>query len=333
MPFQVTYSKHPRVFRQVVLRTAGDNQFHICTSQLNLEALVDGDLLGHTIQWEQVAGTTVTLIGANTLTPTFDAVDGTDKVFRCYIDQGTPYEQFAEVTIFKTPVSFPGFGWNPSQNWVGDPFTLLPVDAGTITSFVDITVPPPTSTHGEELGSVTVVEVEWDHPGQEVYDKYISQYKVVENGTEVDEVPDTPTLFDSNAGTGPPTDARFYVGTFATYRIDTYYNINGIEYIRESDTVDFTVLPVPSVMAYNDAVDGMGWNPSQNWHTRTNFRNIVQSEESAGSTGWNPDNPWLSVVKYSNTVMDDESMSGFAWSPDTPWINMTRFDPSGIGSG
>ena len=85
MPHQVSYSQRPKLFSQVVLVTAGDDQIHICTPIIYLQAIVTGDMSGHTLEWEQIEGTAVTLINDNTLTPEFVAVDNTDKIFRLWI--------------------------------------------------------------------------------------------------------------------------------------------------------------------------------------------------------------------------------------------------------
>jgi hypothetical protein len=179
-----------------------------------------------------------------------------------------------------------------------------------------------------------VVEVSWQHPIDAVEQTYIAQYKVVENGTVVDEIPDVP-LWNAGNGAGPPTDPLFYAGTYANYRIDTYYNIAGVEYVRESCTKDFTSLPAPNVRAYNDAVDEMGWEPDRQWYRRTNFLNIVVNETDViDEMGWEPDRQWYRRTNFSNIVVQDTTfMNEMGWEPDRQSINITRFDPSGIGSG
>lgn len=333
MPFQVSYSTRHRQFKQIKLITAGDDQYHICTPTIYLEAIVEGDLLGHTVEWEQTGGTLVTLQNSNTLTPFFDAVDGVDKVFTIYLDRYTPYEQSDEVRIIKTPTSFCSMGTDPDRQWFRSGIDPDPVACDDITEFVNVTVPDPTTIHGEEPGSQTIVEVTWQHPGHQQHDPYIEQYKVVENGIVVDDIPDVP-IWDAGDGTGPPTEPLFYAGTFATYRIDTYYNIAGVKYVRESCTKDYTTLPVPLVKAYNDAVDKMAFDPDKQWYNRVNYLNIVRTGESFPETAFDPDRQWYRRTNYGNIVQDQTSVTGpMAFEPDSQWINITRYDPSGIGSG
>ena len=306
MPFQVTFSNRSRLLSQVILLTAGEDQFHICTPTIYLEAIVVGNITGHSVQWEQLSGTPVVLFDSNTLTPYFNVVDGTDKSFRVWIDKNTPLEQFDDVNIIKTPTSDGYFAVHRNQQYFGSGINPSAVTCEDITPFVDVYVPPPTTIRGEETGSVTSVIVSWQHPGNVPNDSYISQYVVMENGIAVDYIPDVP-IFDAGEGTGPPSEPLEYVGTFAQYRIDTYYNIAGFEYVRESCTQDFSGLVAPTVVAINDAVDKVSVNRDQQYFTRTNFSNIVVNETD------------IPVVA--------------SLSRDQQFINITRTDPSGIGSG
>ena len=241
MPFQVSLSSRRRIYGQISYVSAGADQYHICTPVVYLEAAVVGDLIGHSLLWEQLSGTPVTLFNANTLTPYFNYTDGSDKVFRFWIDKGTPEQQFDDMTVYRTPTSRTSAGFDSEQQsftYTLDPPAVNCVDI--IANVVSI-VPPPTSLEGEEAGTTYNIVVSWQHPGNTITDPHIEQYRVLENGFEVDSIPPTPIAtageIDGTAG-GPPSDPLEYYGTLALYKIDTYYNIGGFKYLRESCTKD-----------------------------------------------------------------------------------------------
>ncbi len=315
--------------------TAGDDQIHICTPIIYLQAIVTGDMSGHTLEWEQIEGTAVTLINDNTLTPEFVAVDNTDKIFRLWIDRYTPFEQFDDVRILKTPTSFADCGFNYIQSVVGGELDPQPVECTDITAFVNVSVPPPSSLEGEEPGSAVVVEISWAHPTVNTrFNDYIEQYKVIENGTlVVANVPAVP-IPDAGEGNGPPTDPLEYNGTFADYRIDTYYNIAGKKFVKESCTQPFSTLPQPLVKAYNDSVRGTGFHYQQSTFSKTIFGNIFRSAEDSADVSFKTDQPYLTRVNFSfisNSEGSDEANVSFDMT--TPDINITRFGGTGIGGG
>lgn len=103
-------------------------QIAVCEPIVYLEAIVDGDLTGHSFGWVQISGSpTVTLLpvpGYDTRTYyTVTGLPGTDKVFRFYIDRYTPYEQFLDLTVRTTPATY-GLTLNYG---VGD-YTTIPND-------------------------------------------------------------------------------------------------------------------------------------------------------------------------------------------------------------
>jgi len=170
-------------------------------------------------------------MNANTLAPSYDIIDNTDKKFRVWIDRYTTFEQSDEVLIFRTPTSYGETSFNNNQPFFQTGIFPLAVETDDIEAFVNVTMPPPTSLQGEESNPSIVVEITWEHPINTIYQPYIAQYKVVEDGLVVDDLPDTP-ISTAGDGLGLPSEPLFYPGTFADYRIDTYYNIAGIEYIR-----------------------------------------------------------------------------------------------------
>jgi len=335
MPFQISYSQRPRLVSQVTLVTAGEDQIHICTPTMYLEGIVIGDMSGHTIEWEQIGGTAVTLINGNTLTPQFDEVDSTDKVFRLYIDRYTGFEQFDDVVILKTPTSFAGCSFTTDQQTITFELDPQPVDCGDITAFVSVTVPPPSSLEGEDpAGASIVVEVSWAHPILNTrFVPYIEQYRVVEDTLVVDNVPNSP-IPTAGEGGGPPSDTLQYDGTFAEYRIDTYYNIAGIKIVKESCTQDFSTLPQPLVKAYNDAVRGVSFTPVQSSLTTTYFTNIAIQEEDMAAVAFMGTESHLDRVNFSFiNISEGVDPAIVTFSSTTSSINITRFGGTGIGGG
>ena len=98
--------RSPQIFDQVdpvtevVLTQQNRFVVNICDINGIVEAVVDGDITGHTILWEQIEGPPVTLVGADTLTPTFDNNPvGQTRIFRLTIDAGLCVEQIGDYTV------------------------------------------------------------------------------------------------------------------------------------------------------------------------------------------------------------------------------------------
>lgn len=168
MPFQVVYNVSQVPVGIIESFTAGEDQVVVCATQITLQATIIGDTTGHTFEWDgPISGTAagVTVTEANFVTPrptdtpssgwsgtTLYYInpaedDGSpfnplalfdDKVWRFFIDRGTAFEQFDDVTIFGTPISNNYFGipeqlnrtprnayLNPKTG-VGDVFSRVP---------------------------------------------------------------------------------------------------------------------------------------------------------------------------------------------------------------
>lgn len=111
MSSQILRTTSHRRRSSVDLISAGDIQNVTCAPIVYLEATVNGDLTGHSVEWVQISGTpTVTLEPGGTPLQTFYTVavgqSGSDKVFRCYVDRNTQIEQHRDVSIRTTPRSF-----------------------------------------------------------------------------------------------------------------------------------------------------------------------------------------------------------------------------------
>lgn len=342
MPHQVSFSHRKRVFNEVRLISAGQDQYNLCGSRVYLLAEVEGMLAGHTVEWEQNSGTGVTLFNQFNINPYYDEVDSSDKVFTIYIDRGTPYEQSASTKVFGTPTSLASgscesTGFSVQKNDILD---MLPVACDDIEAFVNISVDPPTSTHGVETGVNIDIELTWDHPGDAVKDLHIEQYRVVENGVDVGFYPPTPLPLAGEilgAGEGPPSMTLFYLGILANYRIDTYYNISGMKYVRESCVKDFTNLTIPSVDAYNDAIDGTTFanNTENTTFNRINYITVtLQYEDTPTPTFRNEtENTNFSRTNFTTETLTYEGAAVTSFGSSDSFINITRLGGIGIGGG
>lgn len=133
------------VSKPVSLVSAGDNQVAICEPIVYLQATVDGDLSRHYTEWEQISGVPmVSLITVDAVSSYYTVLGlpGTDKVFRFWVDRGTPFAQYKDITVRTTPVSdvspfevgelvtingAPDYAKVPYARFIG----LTPFDTGT----------------------------------------------------------------------------------------------------------------------------------------------------------------------------------------------------------
>lgn len=107
MPFQISLHSSTKSRGVINSLTAGTDQYATCAAEITLTATVDGNLGGHTVGWEQVAGDTqiVWLTPTDQLSVTFAIVGegSNDRTFRFYIDKGTPLELSDDVVTWGTP--------------------------------------------------------------------------------------------------------------------------------------------------------------------------------------------------------------------------------------
>lgn len=132
---QILWVASRRKIPAVSIVTAGEDQNAICVPAVYLEAVIDGSLLGHTAQWEQVSGSPIVellSVGGPTPNPLLayylvPGLPGTDKVFRFVIDKGTSSEQSMTVTIRTTPSTYvKTFDYGRNYTEVTPPYYALP---------------------------------------------------------------------------------------------------------------------------------------------------------------------------------------------------------------
>lgn len=332
MPFQITLTHGRGAPAFIELVTAGPDQLHICTPTITLTAEIIGDPAGHIFLWEQLEGTIVSLDTPNELSTDFAAVDSTDKLFRFWIDKGSPEQQFDEMWIFKTPFSDCPFSQDNDNSDFNISITADPVACDDIIATFTISAPSPSSPHGEEpLPPIITVPVEWQHPGDPLKDLYISQYEVFENNVSVAFVPPIPpaTIGDP---LGPPADLLEYAGSLSTYRIDTHYNISNIHVFTEpSCEKDFTGLVVPVIKIYNDTT-AFSQDNTSSLFGRVDFVFIQKSIPDPTVFSMDNTNREFNRIDFDFIKMEEQDNTSFSQSVGDNLINITRVDQQGIGS-
>ena len=104
MPFQVSYSLNSIPPGEIHFFSAGDDQVTVCDTSVTLTAIVVGDLLGHTVVWEQLTGPAVTFTSpVDQLIVTYDIASFEDRSFRFYIDKGKYAQQSDDVHVYGAP--------------------------------------------------------------------------------------------------------------------------------------------------------------------------------------------------------------------------------------
>jgi hypothetical protein len=328
MGFQVAFSSKRAQLPVLTLITAGENQTILCgVSTIFLEAVVDNpaNIPGNTLLWEQLEGVPVTLSSPNTLATNYPFTETSDKLFRFWINKGTPVEQFKDVRVYHTPTSLTGFSKKTDQKAYAPGPNPLPVECSSITGTVTTIPGIPSVPDGEDPAVNVIVLVEWQHPGS--HDDFLLQYRIFENGLEVGKIP--PTL-PSNIGDplGPPTTLE-YQGGLEQYSIESYYNIRGVDYTAESCDVDFSTLDVPDNLVYNSTNTFSSNNQSSIFKTNFTFNINSQQDQTAFSnnTQYSSD-----IIKFDFEVQNGEDDLSFSTSATNRISSINRIDQQGIGS-
>ena len=104
MPFFIATSYRQTSMGIITSMDAGRDQQLVCASNSTLTATVIGNLAGHSVEWEQISGSTVSFTTpTNQLSVDFTQFAFDDKVFRFTIDKNLPWEMYDELSVFGTP--------------------------------------------------------------------------------------------------------------------------------------------------------------------------------------------------------------------------------------
>jgi len=104
MSFQILISTFRRNLSSIEsISTLGDITV-ICQTYITLTAILQGDITGHTFEWEQTSGFPVDWVGSRfSTTVTFSQTIKNDKTFRFWVDRGTAIQRFRDVNVWNTP--------------------------------------------------------------------------------------------------------------------------------------------------------------------------------------------------------------------------------------
>lgn len=93
----------------IVILSAGEDQYATCANTVYLEATIRGNTSGHTFLWELIEGTSTPPIVLTQTSQTqafyFASPFTTDLKFRYWIDKGKVNQQYKDVIVYSTPVS------------------------------------------------------------------------------------------------------------------------------------------------------------------------------------------------------------------------------------
>lgn len=165
MPFQISLLCSSKSRGIINWFTAGVDQYATCAPEITLTAVVDGNLGGHTIWWEQIVGDSqiVWLTPQNQLQVTFAIVGGSaDRTFRFYIDKGTPMEQYDDVVTWGTPTDLETVNCGLNTVMVAGHQACRDVSCGSVS--VWYAFPLPSDVGSIEFNPTTGFEIKWSTP-------------------------------------------------------------------------------------------------------------------------------------------------------------------------
>lgn len=324
MPIQViaTYVKIPPP--PVDLLTAGDDIFPFCDLTVTLLAIVDPleNLQGHTILWEQLSGTTVTLDTPTEISTTYTKIvnDQTDKEFKVTIDKGIPNEEQSDVVIvYATPTSLTESSC-PSEPWYGTAFDVIDV----INASAQPLIPEPAGIINPDVTTIDQILISWDTVPDVTLQPYLTSVTLYESVFA-----GSPENYTYTEVATIPSDGTFeYIGDSLIYYLRTDFDVDGnLSWGRgvQNDHRDVIISPVHVV---DDKVNDMALTSS---YEVTKFYNLrffyVDNMPSSAITG-----DGGITDRYINKLEEvpaDLSYSGFASDNAVVF----RTDPGGIGGG
>ena len=104
MPIIIATSFRQDSLGEISFVDAGNDVIAVCDPGGTLTATVVGDLVGHSIIWEQLSGSPATFTSpVNELQVSYTVTEFDDKLFRFTVDKGLPTEVFDEVFVFGAP--------------------------------------------------------------------------------------------------------------------------------------------------------------------------------------------------------------------------------------
>jgi len=316
MGFNVSYSIRTLTVFEIQLLSASDIVTAFCpVGDIILTADVsDEDLLdGHTLLWEQVAGTAVTLLNPASLVTSFPFGDTVDKTFRFYIDKGLPGEQYKDVYVYYTPTTVGARG-----SCVGT--VTLGKGPGDVAENIFANAGPGAPVTGDFIDNVVPnpgVELTWDAPSGDLADDII-KYEVYKDA-----------ILQS---TYYPGDALSFNGGPGTYIIKSYFDFQN-NIINNDEVFDAaSFFPANTVYHTVDDVASMESTISKSYNTIVRFTISKRNETDIVPQG-STSEAVINFARFTNKVQIPDLDIVPQGTMSDSFINITRTNPSGVGSG
>jgi hypothetical protein len=280
-----------------------------CGTYIYLNADVDGDLRGHTIEWEQISGQPVLIDDIHSQSTFYERLENSNKTFRFWIDKGRATEQYDDLIIYGTPTeTLTGTTTQVTKLTRG--IATEPVPCETILGTTTLTIGPPTQLHGESTNVNYQMDVTWDLPP--TYNDNIDEMVLYKDGVPV--------------GTFSILDNLSYDGATGNYSVLTKYNF-GIHPIDEQPSCEktLTVEVDNLVRAVDDAVVSSTGAIS---FLKTSYLPVVERitnslPTSLGTITYNK----ATYITTIETVVNDMTAS----TKQLTELNISRYDPQAIG--
>ena len=293
MPFQVSFSQQATPSGIIQVISAGDDFSTLCDIMVTLSATVIGDLVGHTITWEQISGSSVVFTTpVNQLDVSYTQSNFDDKVFRFTLDKGTAFEEYDEVTVFGSPLDAETLGL-PAQNRLLNFGDSLGIDTPNLI----ILTPFPLNVHNGEVicNTYTSALLAWNTP---VSDNELLMYIITErnNITEI----------KSDIAILPPSEIYFSGTTIGnTYTISAVYRAkNSHTFQLQSNTVWLNGSLSNNSDSLISAVDALNPMISQS-NTGQIISEYEQDKLSILTHNPQPSDLFLSVTNINNSIISD----------------------------
>lgn len=139
MPFLSSFIQLTKIFGTIYYMSGGDDINTGCATTVTLNAVIIGNIDGHTFLWEQISGSAVTFVGpVNGTSITYTQTNYDDKLFRLWADKDTVYEQYADVSANGTPTTKLGIGPPQAASNITDTDDVCKYPVLTYNVFVSV---------------------------------------------------------------------------------------------------------------------------------------------------------------------------------------------------
>lgn len=320
MPFQV--SLHSSTSSRGVINsfTAGVDQFATCATEVILTAVVDGNLGGHTTWWEQISGDTqiVWLTPQNQLEATFAVIGGgsSDRIFRFYIDKGTPLEQYDDVTTWGTPTSILINSCSLGFNAITTDVDCRNVSCSSIYTWYMF--PTPSVEGSSAINPTTNFAISWSWPTCDLL--YLKDVTISYNNGPI-------VVLDS---VSPPAPASIPIpDVYGVYYFNVSYEIESNTYTQFSCRHQQVNVPNTQTAYITDTYSQYSNRTSQ----QTTYYELSQNQDplSIDVTPYSNSGSYQVTVYYELTNVDNADVYNPPLNVINNGITVVYYSNNGIG--